>query len=111
MTLPRAYLIILSAFVWLIAWCFLGGLVGGPRDPYHLQDIIFPIAIGGMVIGILVGFAVWAGAKGHSPLLGALLGWLGPLGMLILVFMEDKSQTGRDLQSSPAVEDQGEPNE
>jgi len=90
MTLKRAYLIILFAFVWVIAWSVLGGYVAAPPDPYHLANIIFPIAIFGMVIGILAGFAVWAGAKGYSPLLGIALAWLGPLGMLILVFLHDR---------------------
>jgi uncharacterized membrane protein len=91
MTLRRAYLIIVLSFVWLIGAGILGGLMLAPNDPHHLADIVFPIVIGGFLIGILAGFGVWAGAKGYSPLLGIVLAWLGPLGMLVLVFLADRS--------------------
>ena len=92
MTLKRAFLIILFAFVWLIGLCILGFVI----DKYLVHNeafigLFFGTAFVGFAIWILVGFAVWAGAKGYSPLLGALLGWIGPLGMLILVFLPDRS--------------------
>jgi hypothetical protein len=94
MTLNRAYLIILLSVVWVIAWSLLGGLLAAPPERRFLANIIFPIALGGLVIGMLAGFAVWAGAKGYSPLLGVVLAWIGPLGMLILVFLRDKTRDG-----------------
>lgn len=92
MTLKRAYLILLFAFVWLIGLCIVGSLV----DTYvgynkAVMDLIYGTALVGCSIWLLVGFAVWAGAKGYSPLLGAFLAWMGPLGMLILVFLPDRS--------------------
>ncbi len=95
MTLKKAYLIILCAFAWLI----LGGLAVSainPPNPSTPEDVL----IGGLLISfgiiLLVGTAVWAGAKGHHPLVGVVLGWLGPIGLLILVFLTDKSCGSRD---------------
>lgn len=91
MTLKMAYLILLLAFVWLVGISLLGGAITGPPERRYLADIIFPVALVGFFIIFLVGFAVWAGAKGYSPLLGIVLAWIGPLGMLILVFLKDKN--------------------
>ncbi len=49
----------------------------------------------GFLAIFLVGTAVWAGAKGYHPFLGAVLGWLGPIGLLILVCLNDKSAESR----------------
>jgi hypothetical protein len=92
MTLKRAYLILLLAVVWLIGISILAALV----DQYVVHDervigVLIGTALIGCSIWLLVGFGVWAGAKGYSPLLGAVLAWIGPLGMLILVFLPDKS--------------------
>ena len=40
----------------------------------------------------LVGTAIWAGAKGYHPIVGVLLGCIGPLGLLILVFLPEKAR-------------------
>jgi hypothetical protein len=99
MTLKRAFLIILFAFVWLIGGAFIGGAIL-PRSGGPLTDAFFGTLFVGFSAFMLVGFAVWAGAKGYSPWLGAVLAWLGPIGMLILVFLRDKSaeRQARDLR-------------
>jgi hypothetical protein len=94
MTLNRAYLIILLSVVWLIALSVLGGFLATPPERRFIADIFFPIAWGGFIIGMLAGFAIWAGAKGYSPLLGIALAWIGPFGMLILVFLKDQKSGG-----------------
>jgi hypothetical protein len=91
-TLKTAFLILLSAFVWLIGFSLLGGAIAGPPERRYLADIIFPIAFVGFFVIFLAGFAVWARAKGYSPLLGIVLAWIGPLGMLIMVFLKDKTR-------------------
>jgi hypothetical protein len=75
MTLKRAFLIILLAFVWLIIFATLGGVLERLSGSQAFSGIIFPLALGGFVILILWGFAVWAGAKGYSPWLGVVLAW------------------------------------
>jgi hypothetical protein len=98
MTLNKAYAIVLASGAWLVIWGLYGGHVLLP-DHRELADIVFPVAICGFVIGLLIGFAVWAGAKGYSPWLGVVLAWLGPLGMLILVFLRDKSRESAIVDS------------
>jgi len=90
MTLKRAFLILLFAFAWLVGFIALGALVGSYVDE-KIAGLCLGIALIGFMVWLLIGFAVWAGAKGYSPLLGAFLAWIGPLGMFILVFLPDKS--------------------
>lgn len=99
MTMPRAFLILLIAFLWLIAWTAIGSVIAAPPDPNHYADIVFPIALGGFAIGMLAGFGVWAGAKGYPPWIGVLFAWLGPIGMIILVLLSDRSQDRAELAS------------
>ena len=91
MTLKRAFLIILLAFAWLIIFATLGGMLERLSGSQAFSGIVFPVALCGFVILILWGFALWAGAKGYSPWLGVVLAWIGPLGMLVLVFLSDRS--------------------
>lgn len=88
MTLNKAYAIVLGSGAWLVV-C---GLYG---DHFLQPDIAFLVAIFGFVFGLLIGFTVWAKAKGYSPWLGVVLAWIGPLGLLILVFLRDKSGASR----------------
>jgi hypothetical protein len=101
MTLKRAFLIILLAFMWLIAAvvALSVGIEMGVLDrrPSGVLEYIIPIVVfGGFLVLLLAGFCVWAGAKGYNPLWGVLLGWLGPFGMLILVFLADRSAERRN---------------
>ena len=45
-----------------------------------IGGLLFLLGLLGLFIGILVGFALWAGAKGYSPWLGVVLAWIGPFG-------------------------------
>ena len=90
MSLKRAYLLILAAFVWLI----LGGVITSlinPPTPSAFANVLFGGLLITFIVIFLAGSAVWAGAKGYHPLLGVVLGWLGPLGLLILVVLTDRS--------------------
>jgi hypothetical protein len=63
------------------------------------------LATGGVLVGIgaavvfivfalvfLSGTAIWARAKGRPESLGVMLGLLGPVGLIMLVFLNDESQ-------------------
>ena len=94
MSLKKAYLIILASFVWLIGMGSLFNLLAPPSDS-TLANVLGGSMLLGFAAIFLVGTAVWAGAKGYHPFLGALLGWLGPIGLLILVCLHDKSAKSR----------------
>jgi hypothetical protein len=91
MSLKKAYLIILASFVWLIAWGTLFNLIAPPSDS-TLANVLGGSMLLGFLAIFLVGTAVWAGAKGYHPFPGAFLAWLGPIGLLILVCLHDKSE-------------------
>jgi Kef-type K+ transport system membrane component KefB len=91
MSLKKAYLIILASFVWLVGMGTLFNVIAPPSNSALANALGGSMLLGFAVI-FLVGTAVWAGAKGYHPLLGAFLGWLGPLGLLILVCLHDKSE-------------------
>lgn len=90
MSKQKAYLYILASFAWLI----VGGTLFSLVDPSSTSAVSHIVA-GGLLLGFaaifLVGTAIWAGAKGYHPILGVLLGWIGPLGLLILVFLPDRA--------------------
>jgi hypothetical protein len=90
MTLKKAYLLILAAFVWLILGATVFNVVN-PRADSVLGNVMGWGLLAGFSILFLAGTAVWAGAKGYHPVLGIVLGWLGPLGLLVLVFLSDQS--------------------
>jgi hypothetical protein len=49
----------------------------------------------GFAILFLIGTALWSQAKGYHPVIGVILGWIGPLGLLILLFLPDKQPVNR----------------
>jgi hypothetical protein len=90
MTLKKAYLLTFLAIAWLI----LGGLIFSLIHPASGSTLAEVLGWGVLIVFcmlFLTGTAIWAGAKGHHPFLGIVLGWLGPVGMLILVFLPDRS--------------------
>ncbi len=90
MTLKKAYLIIFMSFIWLIVGGLGFDLVNPPKGS-RLEDLIGWTLLIGFGVIFLTGTAVWAGAKGYSRIIGVLLGWLGPLGLLVLVFLPDRT--------------------
>lgn len=100
MTLKKAYLIILMSFIWLIVGSVGFDLVDAPKGS-RLEDLIGWTLLIGFGLIFLSGTAVWAGAKGYARIIGVLLGWLGPLGLLVLVFLPDRTiETGsRDVHT------------
>lgn len=91
MSLRRAYLIILASFIWLIGAGALFNVIHPPTNSPLAHALGWGMLIGFAAI-FLVGTVVWAGAKGYHLLLGASLGWLGPIGLLILVCLQDQSE-------------------
>ena len=93
--LKRAYLIIVVAFAWLIGWAILGRLLASRDDSNSAAMIAYVIAIGGLMIGLTVGISEVAIAKGYSPWLALVLGLSGPLGLLIVELLPDRSGFSR----------------
>ena len=84
-SLKQAYIRVLVALVALILVTLLlaEGVVAG---------IGATIVFIGFALVFLSGTALWSMAKGRPGSLGAMLGLLGPLGLIILVFLNDESQ-------------------
>ena len=84
-SLKQAYSRVLLAFVALIFGTLLvvSGAVAGIG-----AAIVFIV----VALVFLSGTALWSMAKGRPGLLGAMLGLLGPLGLIVLVFLNDESQ-------------------
>lgn len=98
----RAFLVILASFVWLIGGGFAVSAFHDPKDKSNLPDIVLWTLLIGFSILFLLGTALWAKAKGHHPIVGVVLGWLGPLGLLILAFLPDKTRAYREYDQSVA---------
>jgi hypothetical protein len=90
MTLNRAYLILVVAFAWVIGLSLLGSFL---VQTFHapVLSLLIPIAFIGFILMFLAGLAVWAGAKGYSPSIGIVLGLVGPLGMLVMFLLPDRT--------------------
>ena len=102
-SLKQAYSRIRSAFMALVLGTMLVAVVA------QITESVVPrpdaIHVGGVVVGIgatvvlivfalvfLSGTANWSMAKGRPGSLGVMLGLLGPLGLIILVFLNDGSR-------------------
>jgi len=94
MTLKKAYLIILVSFAWLIGGAVLFQLINPSTQSASAHLLGWGMLLGFAAI-FLVGATVWAGAKGYHPILGFVLGWIGPIGLLILVILPDRSRRSR----------------
>jgi hypothetical protein len=55
-----------------------------------LAGALLPFIVFSLVF--VSGTALWSMAKGRPGSLGVILGLLGPLGLIILVFLNDESQ-------------------
>ena len=84
-SLKQAYIRVLVALVALILGTMLvaGGVVAGIGAT--IMFIVFALVF-------VSGTALWSMAKGRPGSLGIMLGLLGPLGLIILVFLNDESQ-------------------
>ncbi len=91
MSLNKAYLIILASFVWLIGGIFVYGRVIAPPTGSSLAAVLFWGLWAGFSVIFLTGTAVWAGAKRYHPIVGIALGFIGPIGLLVLVLLPDRS--------------------
>jgi hypothetical protein len=65
--LKRAYLIIVVAFAWLISWVILGGLLASRDDANSAATIAYPLAIGGFMVGLIVGISEVATRRAIRP--------------------------------------------
>lgn len=93
MTKLRAYFLMFGGIGWLVAVPFVAGILEdlGVADTGKSLPFFLVWAIGASVFWV-AGGAVWAGAKGHDPLLGAgLVFFLSLLGLQIIVLLPDKS--------------------
>ena len=92
--MKRAYLIILGSFLWLIGAGTTINLIASVYRAEWFLNAAVPVLLLVFVGLFLWGTGVWAQAKGHPMILGVVLGWLGPIGLLILVCLQDKSLSG-----------------
>jgi hypothetical protein len=90
MKLKRAFTVLAAAFLWVFLLSAVGVLIE-QNSSFGIGGLLYLVGLLGFVVGIMVGFAMWASAKGYSPWLGVILAWIGPLGMIILVFLTDQS--------------------
>ena len=101
--MKKAYLTILAAFTWLIVGgTILGGILAlfiDPEapEPGGLIGLITVVLLGGFGVIFLLGTARWAGAKGYPGWVGVVLGWIGPLGLIILVMLSDRTKKVESL--------------
>jgi len=91
--MKRAFLFILVSFIWLIGGIGAISAFLEPNDNSGMLDILMWTILIGFAILFLIGTALWSKAKGYHPILGVILGWTGPLGLLILVFLPDQRRT------------------
>jgi hypothetical protein len=96
MALKRAYLIVVLAFAWLLGWGILGRSLTSRDDPGSAAIVAYFVALGGLMVGLIVGISEIAIAKGYSPWLGLVLGLSGPLGLLIVELLPDQSGLPRE---------------
>ncbi|HVJ86480.1 MAG TPA: hypothetical protein VM452_12605 [Caulifigura sp.] len=89
--MKRAYLIILGSFGYLIGGAILISIIDSFVKSEAFMDVAMPISLFGFAGLFLWGTGTWAAAKGYSMLLGIILGWLLPIGLLILVLLPDRS--------------------
>ena len=89
--MKRAFLVILASFVWLIGGGFAISPFVDSQDKSGLTPLLMWSLLFGWVTLFMIGSALWAKAKGYHPILGLILGGIGPLGLLILVFLRDKT--------------------
>jgi hypothetical protein len=87
-SLKQAYIRILLAFGVLILEAMLvaAGVVTGKG-----ATVVFIL----FALVFLSGTASWSMAKGRPGSLGVMLGLLGPVGLILLVFLNDESQQQR----------------
>jgi drug/metabolite transporter (DMT)-like permease len=97
MKLKRAFTVLAAAFLWVFLLSAVGVLID-QNSSSGIGGLLYLLGLLGFVVGITVGFALWASAKGYSPSFGVLLALLGPLGMIILVFLTDQ---GPETQNAP----------
>ena len=79
MKLKRAFTVLAGAFLSVFLLSAVGVLID-QNSQSGIGGLLFLLGLLGFVIGILVGFALWASAKGYSPWLGVVLAWIGPFG-------------------------------
>ncbi len=94
MPLKNAYLIVAASFLWLIGGMAIFNRIDPPAQSPLCHFLVWTVLAGFGVI-FLAGTGVWAGAKGYHVLVGIALGWVGPIGLLILAFLPDKSSGHR----------------
>ncbi len=102
MTLKKAFLLLFLALAWLIGGVALSASLFDPAHDSMMENILGAITLLGFSILMLAGTTVWAGAKDYDPIVGFVLGWLGPLGLLILACLPDHSR----IQESHTAQDE-----
>jgi hypothetical protein len=87
--MKRAYLIIAVSFAFLMLGAMavnaIATSLGDKSKEQQFANVAVPAVLLGFAGLFLWGTGTWAAAKGYPAVLGIFLGWLGPLGLLILV--------------------------
>lgn len=91
-SMKRALLVILASFVWLIGGAIAIGLSFDAEDRSGLSDVMVVSLLVGWLILLMIGSALWSKAKGYHPILGAILCVIGPMGLLVLTFLPDRTR-------------------
>src|SRR5262249_23671310 len=98
--MKRAYLFILASFVWLIGGGIAIAALLDPKPGEGLPDAVFWGIFAVFAILFLIGTALWSKAIGYHPIVGVILGWSGPLGLLLLAFLPNRSRPPEDRPAS-----------
>lgn len=91
MALKRAYLIIVVAFSWLIAWGLLGNILHSTDRPEGRAMLAYAIAVAGLYVGLTIGISEVTIAKGYSIWLAMVLALGGPVGLVVAELLPDRS--------------------
>jgi hypothetical protein len=73
MSKRNAFLFLFGSFGWLIGFALLLNFAGAPREGPVLH-LLISVWLLVFVALFVTGSALWAGAKGYHPVVGAILG-------------------------------------
>lgn len=79
-----------AALMWLVGGLAIAGQMETSAGLF--RSAAMWVAIGGFSLFFLAGAVVWALAKGHSWSTGVLFAFLGPIGLLLLALIPNRTK-------------------
>ena len=88
--MKRGYWAVIVGFV-----VFVGCIIVGASTDADGQaaDLLVLGSLLALSLGIWIGTAIIAVEKGHHVVLGIILGFIGPFGLLVVTILPDRSKT------------------